>query len=145
MRGQYFTPEATMVRTTKRPISRTQIASNLNSRQQSQSKNRNGISGKKLQKPRMSQSNIQIAKCLAQFFFTIIELEKKIEIRREVIAEMAGFEPMQVYQTILKHDNNSRGSGVMSSLCLKRFLQVNNIKAVQDHLILDSDLKDFMQ
>ena len=42
----------------------------------------------------MSQSNIQIAKCITKYFFTIIELEKKVEIRREVIAEMSGFEPM---------------------------------------------------
>jgi hypothetical protein len=48
-------------------------------------------------KTRMSQSNIQIGKCIAKFFATIIETEKKVEIRREVLAEMAGFEPMQVY------------------------------------------------
>jgi hypothetical protein len=62
---------------------------------------------------------------LAKLFVSIIENEKKIEIRKEVIAEMNSFEPFFTYQNILKYENQSRGSGIISLNCFKKFMILN--------------------
>ena len=50
---------------------------------------------------RLSQGEQQMAKLLAQFLHHITEADKKVETRREVLAEMQDFEPFAAYQTIL--------------------------------------------
>ena len=58
--------------------------------------------------PAISQSEHQMAKLLAQYLHQIIESERKVETRREVLAEMADFEPFSMYQAMLTYDSASR-------------------------------------
>ena len=50
---------------------------------------------------RLSQGELQMAKLLAQFLHHVVEADKKVETRREVLAEMQDFEPFAAYKTIL--------------------------------------------
>lgn len=93
------------------------------------SSTRSGISGKKI-----VSINPQVSKILSQFFLGIIDSHKKVEVRKEVLAEISDFEPMFAYNNMLKYD---RTSSIMTSLCIKRFLQSNNVK-------FEQDLKNFM-
>ena len=96
-------------------------------RQQLQKKTR--ITGRKMKGPAMSQGEQQTAKLLAQYLHQIIEGEKKVETRREVLAEILDFEPFSIYQAMLNYDPASRAEQVMRISCLKKFLEVNNAKS----------------
>ena len=61
--------------------------------------------GRKIKKPKLSDKEDRLARLLSKLFMTIVDLDKKLEIRREVLAEIAGFEPFQIYQNILKYYN----------------------------------------
>lgn len=55
---------------------------------------------------------------------------------------MSDFEPFSKYQSIFKYEPNKSMSmnGIMSSQCLKKFLELNNLSTVaKDFLILESD------
>ena len=72
----------------------------------------------------------------------IIDQEKKVETRREVLCEMPDFEPFSKYQSMFKYEPNKTLTlnGIMSSICLKKFLESNNLSAAaKDFLILESD------
>jgi hypothetical protein len=71
---------------------------------------------------------------MSQYFMTVVECHKKVEVRKEVLAEIADFEPLFAYNNMLKYD---RTSETMSQLCIKRFLQGNKIK-------YENDLRGFM-
>jgi len=58
---------------------------------------RSDIRGRKIKKPRLSDKEAILARLLSKLFMAIIEQDKKLEIRREVLAEIAGFEPFSVY------------------------------------------------
>ena len=79
--------------------------------------------------PKMSQSEQQLAKLLAQFLHQIVESEKKVETRREVLAEMQDFEPFSIYQAMLTYDSASRAEQVVNIGCLRKFLEANNAKS----------------
>ena len=68
------------------------------------------------------------------FLGTRLDLHKKVEVRKEVLAEISDFEPMFAYNNMLKYD---RTSSIMTTLCIKSFLQSNNVK-------FEQDLKNFM-
>ena len=46
---------------------------------------------------KISAENVNIAKQVARIFATVIDQEKKVETRREVLCEMADFEPYSKY------------------------------------------------
>jgi len=46
---------------------------------------------------RISVDNVKIAKQVARIFATVIDQEKKVETRREVLCEMTDFEPYSKY------------------------------------------------
>ena len=83
------------------------------------------ITGKKMVKVKMSKDNNQIAKTLAKLFSTLIESDKKVEVRREVLAEINEFEPFALYNTIIK--TGKIRSEVMTSECLRSFLRDNHV------------------
>ena len=83
------------------------------------------ITGKKIVQVKMSKDNNQIAKTLAKLFSTLIESDKKVEVRREVLAEINEFEPFALYNTIIK--TGKIRSEVMTSECLRSFLRDNHV------------------
>lgn len=93
---------------------------------------------------KISTENVRVAKSFANLFETIIEQDKKVETRREVLCEIPDFEPFSKYQSIFKYEQNKqmRENGIMSSICLKKFLETNNLSVpAKDYLVLDSDRK----
>jgi hypothetical protein len=48
-----------------------------------------------------------VARILSQFYMIIIECHRKVEVRKEVLAEISDFEPMQAYNGMMKYDRNS--------------------------------------
>lgn len=90
----------------------------------SDSKSHN-ITGKKIVKVKMTKANAQIAKAMAKLFSTLIESDKKVEVRREVLAEINEFEPFALYNTIIK--GGKIRSEVMTSECLRTFLRDNHV------------------
>lgn len=73
----------------------------------------------------MTKDSTQIAKTIAKLFSSLIESDKKVEVRREVLAEINEFEPFALYNTIIKGSNTR--SEVMTSECLRTFLRDNHV------------------
>ena len=69
-----------------------------------------------------------MAKLLAQFFAHAIEADKKVDTRREVLAEIMDFEPFSAYQTIIQYDRTAFNEQAINIQALKKFLEVNNTK-----------------
>jgi len=90
------------------------------------------ITGKKMVKVKMSKDNNQIAKTLAKLFSSLIESDKKVEVRREVLAEINEFEPFALYNTIIK--GGKIRSEVMTSECLRSFLRDNHVQSINSIL-----------
>ena len=63
---------------------------------------------------KISAENVNIAKQVARIFATVIDQEKKVETRREVLCEMADFEPYSKYQSIFKYDK-ANASGIVNA------------------------------
>lgn len=88
---------------------------------------------------RISADNVKIAKQIAKIFATVIDQEKKVETRREVLCEMTDFEPYSKYLSILKYDK-ANASGIVNAQCFKRFLEYNNLsQGSRDYLLLEQD------
>ena len=88
---------------------------------------------------RISTDNVKIAKQIAKIFATVIDQEKKVETRREVLCEMTDFEPYSKYLSILKYDK-ANASGIVNAQCFKRFLEYNNLsQGSRDYLLLEQD------
>ena len=71
---------------------------------------------------------------MSQFFMTVVECHKKVEVRREVLAEISDFEPLVSYNGMLRYD---QGCKTMTQICIQRFLSNNKIK-------VETDFKGFM-
>ena len=71
---------------------------------------------------KLTSSQVKSAKLTAQLFVVILENSKRLEAKRDALAEISVFYPFTKYQQILKF---SIKKDAISSLCLKKFLEAN--------------------
>ena len=72
----------------------------------------------------------------------IIDLNKKVEIKRELLAEIKDFDPYQMFKSILKYNNSS--DDIMNLKCIQKFLEINHVKSASEYLLLESDWNKFL-
>eukprot|EP00356_Strombidium_inclinatum_P016835 CAMPEP_0170508918 /NCGR_PEP_ID=MMETSP0208-20121228/63815_1 /TAXON_ID=197538 /ORGANISM="Strombidium inclinatum, Strain S3" /LENGTH=91 /DNA_ID=CAMNT_0010792083 /DNA_START=435 /DNA_END=706 /DNA_ORIENTATION=+ len=79
---------------------------------------------------------------MASLFLAIIDGQKKVEVRREVLAEMNDFEPFSQYQQMLNY--NREQAGVLTPNGLNRFLSSHSRGTNTDILKSDMEASKFM-
>ena len=95
---------------------------------------------KRSKSKKLSKHTVKVARRLAELFAVILSQEKKVEHRRQVLAEIKDFEPFSKYHHIIKHDPVARRQCILTSVCLKKFLEANHLSApAAEQLSLESD------
>lgn len=95
---------------------------------------------KRSKSKKLSKHTVKVARRLAELFVVILGQERKVEHRRQVLAEIKDFEPFSKYHHIVKHDPVARRQCVLTSLCLKKFLEANHLSGpAAEQLALESD------